>query len=159
MLEFGLIKVSSILPQRKETYFTMKKLIIILGFILSATYTFGQSLQKSNLLGFHILKVELKSNITIEQVKAFYTSSLIPEYEKQFSGVKGYLLTGVPGDSKNSFGLLWIFESQTTKDKYYNKDEVPTALGNSAIEKLNPINQERDKFGIFTSKYTNWLVE
>lgn len=137
----------------------MKRLITILGFIFSVACTTGQTLQKGNLLGFHVLKVELKSNVTIEQVKIFYTSNLIPEYEKQFPGVKGYLLAGVPGESKNSFGLLWLFESQTTKDKYYNKDEVPTALGTSAIEKLHPINQERDKFGTFTSRYTNWLVE
>lgn len=95
----------------------------------------------------------------MEDVKAFYLTKVIPEFQKSYQGIKGYLLHGVRGENIDSFGILWVFENEASRDKFFGKDGKPTALGTAASEKLAPLNKEREKLGTFTSKYTDWLVQ
>jgi F0F1-type ATP synthase membrane subunit c/vacuolar-type H+-ATPase subunit K len=137
----------------------MKKLIIIAALIFVAGFCFGQALQKGNLLGVHVMTITLKPNVTMDQFKTFFINKVIPEYEKQFQDVKGYLVNGVRGENKNSFGIVWLFETEKARDRYFNMDETTTDLGKSIVQKLDPISKELEKLGTYTTKYTDWVVQ
>ncbi len=42
----------------------MKKILFTIALLLAAYFSFGQTIQKGNMLGVHILTVELKPNVT-----------------------------------------------------------------------------------------------
>ncbi len=138
----------------------MKKLLLIAALKLLLHFSYGQTLKKGNLLGLHVMTIELKPNVTMEQYKTFFITRVIPAYEKEFKGAKGYLVKGVRGESNNSFGTIWLFESEQARNKYFGPDETPNNLGKAAIDKLNPIEKElEEKLGTRTSKYTDWVVQ
>ena len=139
----------------------MKKLMLIAALIIMANFCFAQKLQKGNLLGLHIITVSLKPNVTMDQFTAFYIAKVIPEYEKQFKGTKGYVVKGIRGENKNSFGIIWLFENEQARDKYFGTDEAgtPTDLGKKTMENVNAIDKELEKYGTSTSVYTDWVVQ
>jgi len=137
----------------------MKKLILTTAFIfLLVGVTFGQSLQKGNIIGTHVLTVDLKPDVTMEQFQEFYISKFIPEMEKLFPGWKGYLVKGIRGENENSIGLIWVIKSEEYRDKYFNEDGSLNELGTITLEKMNPVLEELEKLGTDTSTYTDWLI-
>ena len=138
----------------------MKKLILAAAaLLLVAGTTFGQTLQKGNLLGFHVSTVDLKTDVTMEQYQEFFISKVIPEMEKHYPGWKGYPVKGIRGENENSFGIIYVIESEEHRDKYYNEDGSLNELGTATQEKLKPVLDELEKWGTYTSKYTDWLVQ
>jgi hypothetical protein len=137
----------------------MKKLILVAALILIAGITFGQSLQKGNLVGTHVVEVSLKPGVTMEQYTEFIIKKYIPEAEKIWIGWKVYLVKGIQGENINSFGLIFIIKSQKDRDKYYNADGTGNELGNTAYEKFKPMQDELEKLGTFTTKYTDWVIQ
>ena len=137
----------------------MKKLILTAAFIfLLVGVTFGQSLQKGNLICTHVLTVDLKPDVTMEQVQEFYISKAIPAFEKHYSGWKGYLVKGIRGENENSIGIIWVIKSEEHRDKYYNEDGSLTELGTANREKMNPVYEEFEKLETNTLTYTDWLI-
>jgi len=137
----------------------MKKLILTAALILVVGTTFGQTLQKGNLLGHHVMTINLDPDVTMNQLIDFYVTKYIPEFEKNFPGVKLYLAKGIRGENENNYASISLFESVEDRDKYYNEDGTPTELGNSAWEKLQPIIEKGSKLGTFTSTYTDWVIQ
>ena len=137
----------------------MKKLILTAALILVAGTTFGQTFQKGNLVGFHVMTINLDPDATLNQFMDFFVTKVMPEYEKNFPGVKSYLAKGIRGEDENSFAWISIFESEEIRDKYWNEDGTLNELGNSAWEKLQPMIEEGSKLGTYTTKYTDWLVQ
>jgi hypothetical protein len=124
-----------------------------------AKFSFSQSLQKGNLLGLHVMTIDLKPNATMDQFRTFYITKLIPEYEKHMQGAKGYIVDAIRGENANSMGIIWLFTSEKARDKYFNPDGSPTALGNQQIEKLTTVDQQLEKIATYTTKYTDWVVQ
>ena len=120
----------------------MKKLIIAAAFILLAGVAFGQTLQMGNLVGLHVMTINLDPDVTMNQYMDFYENKYIPEFEKILPGVKLYIAKSVRGENENSFGLVFIFDSEENRDKYFNEDGTNSEFGNSAFEKLQPITEE-----------------
>ena len=142
-----------------KLYRLMKNFILTFLLLLAAGFTYGQSIQKGNLLGVHNLTVKLEADVTMNQFKDFFSNKVIPEYEKYFTGVKAHLLEGVRGDNKNSLGLLFFFESENVRNKYFNEDGSQSDLGIATFEKLQSVQAELAKLGTWTSKYTDWIVQ
>lgn len=136
----------------------MKKLILIGAIMLASNFSFGQTLQKGSLVGLHNMTVNLNANVKMDEFKTFFISKVIPAYEKQFNA-KGYLVKSVRGENNNSFGIVWLFETEQARDKYFNTDGTPNDLGKSAIEKVNSIEKELEKLGTYTTKYTDWVIQ
>jgi len=136
----------------------MKKLIQIAAIILAANFSFGQTLQTGNLVGLHIMTINLNPNATMGDFKTFYIRKVIPGYEKQFRA-KGYLVKGIRGEHENTFGIIWIFKTGQARDKFFNLDGSPNDAGKSAIEKIDPLVKELGKIGTYTTKYTDWVVQ
>ena len=137
----------------------MKKLISTTFLILLVGITFGQTLQKGNLVGLHVMTINLDPNVTMNQYLEFYTSKVIPEFEKHFAGTKAYLIKGIRGESDNSYGVLYFFESEGDRDKFFNDDGSLSELGEAANEKVTPISEELNKLGTSTTKYTDWIIQ
>jgi hypothetical protein len=137
----------------------MKKLLLIAAVILIAGITYGQSLQKGNLVGTHTITVSLKPGATMEKFTDFYKTKVIPEMEKNMPYWKVYLVKGLRGENINSFGLIIVVKSVQDRDKYYNADESDSELGKSTNVKLKPVMDELEKLGTYSSKYTDWIVQ
>ena len=137
----------------------MKKLFITTAFILLAGVAFGQSLQKGNLVGFHVMTINLDPNVTMNQFMDFYVNKYIPEFEKILPGVKLYIAKSIRGENENNFGLIYIFDSEKNRDKYHNEDGTYNELGNSTAEKLQPITEELNKLGTYSSTYDDWIIQ
>lgn len=137
----------------------MKKLLLIAAVILIAGITYGQSLQKGNLVGTHTITVSLKPGVTMEKYIDFYKTRVFPEMEKNMPNWKFYLVKGIRGENINSFGFIIIIKSVQDRDKYYNADESDSELGKSVNVKLKPVMDELEKLGTNTSKYTDWIVQ
>ena len=136
----------------------MKKIILTAAFILFVGVMYGQSLQKGNLIGTHLLTLELKQGVTMEQFQEFYIKKFIPEFEKIRNGWKVYLVKGIRGEHANSYGLIIVIESEELRDKHYNDDGNLSEFGKAALEKLAPVREELDKLVTFSATYTDWVI-
>ena len=137
----------------------MKKLILIAAVILMAGITYGQGLQKGNLIGTHVVTVSLMPGVTIEKFMDFYKTKVIPEIEKNVPNMKEYVVKSIRGENMNSFGMIVVFKSAQDRDKYYNSDGSDTELGKSVNEKLKTVMDELGKLGTLTTKYNDWIVQ
>jgi len=135
--------------------------ILFAVFFFTAYICCGQNIQKGSLLGMHVLSIELKPGATMDQFIDFYISHAIPEAEKAFDGVKGYLVKGIRGENNKSIGVLWVFRTEADRNRYFTDEGEGgmTAAGRTAMEKLTEVNKEIEKFGTASSKYTDWLVQ
>ena len=131
----------------------MKKLIVVTALILLTGVTFGQTLQKGNLIGTHVSTIELNPGVTMEQFLDLYTK-LLPKYEKAVNGWKFYMTKGIRGENENSYGLIVIIESEEARDQYYDDDGIKEDV----FEKWKTVDEELNKLGKTTTKYTDWLI-
>jgi hypothetical protein len=134
--------------------------IIILPMILTASLCFGQGLQRGNLFGVHVITVNLKPHATLDEFKTFFVDNVIPEYEKAWVGLRGYLVRSVRGEYKTSFAIVWLFTTEAARDRYFTADGKPNDLEKAAFERVRPIEEALKKYGTYTVKYKDdWLVQ
>ena len=136
----------------------MKKLIFIAIVILITGFTYGQTLQKGNFVGFHVMTINLNPDVTLNQYIDLYKNKLLPAYARNFQA-ECYLVKGIRGESINSFGFMMIWKSEADRDKFFNKEGGTNETGKAAVEKLKPVMDELAKLGSGTSKYTDWIVQ
>ncbi len=123
----------------------------------------AQGLQSGNLLGVHVITVTLKPGVTIDQFQNFYVHEVLPEYEKHWPGLKGYLLKAFFPDSKNKFAIVWLFKTLEDRNRNFNADGGANALEKAALEKVKPIEEKlKSAYGSYTVAYTHeddWVVQ
>ena len=128
--------------------------------VSAANSAVGQTLHKETLLGLHLITVELQPNVTMDQFKTFFVKEVLPEYEKQWVGLKGYLVKSVRGEYKDRFAIIWVFDTEKARDRYFNADGSPNDLEKIAMEKVKPIEGKLTKYGTYTIKYMDdWVVQ
>ena len=137
----------------------MKKLILATVLILLVGITFGQTFKKGNYLGTHIMTIIPDPDVTLNQFIELFANKAIPGWEKHFTGGKVYLLKGIRGENENSFAVIYTFESENDRNKYWKAEGGGfTELGKAADEKMTPIFEELNKLGTWTTKSTDWVV-
>jgi hypothetical protein len=119
----------------------------------------AQTLQKGAVIGFHNGTFTPNPDVTMNQCMTFFKDKLIPEYEKNFPGVKAFVLKGVRGKNIDCFSLLFLFPSDDIRNKYWKEEGVYTELGTAAFEKMGPVMEEMAKFGKMIDKYTDWVIQ
>jgi hypothetical protein len=140
----------------------MKKGLFTLAFALLCIFSFGQTVHKGTLLGLHVGTPTLKAGVTMQDYTNFFTNKYIPAAEKAFPGVKVYLLKSVRGQDSTGMGLVFIFNSEADRNKYWNNDGSMTELGKTADAKLTEIGKEFDKYVTSSNtpdKYNDWVVQ
>ena len=136
----------------------MKKHFLVVVLITITNLAIAQGLQKGNLFGVHLVTVELKPNVKMEEFKTFFVNEVLPEYEKSWVGLKGYLVKSVRGEYKDRFFIVWLFESEKARDKYFNTDGTPNDLEKAAFERVGPVEEKLKKYGTYSIKYTDDFV-
>jgi hypothetical protein len=137
----------------------MRKLLIITALLLFAGIAFGQTLQKGNLIGLHVLSIDLKPGVTLDQYLDFFNEKVKPAWEKAEKGMKIFSIKGLRGEDMNEVGVLVQYEDEATRNKSFNPDGSPSEFGNKLNEEMAPINSELEKLGTYTSKYTDWIIQ
>jgi hypothetical protein len=140
----------------------MKKVLFSFAFALFAIFSFGQTVHKGSLLGLHTSTPNLKEGVTMEDYAKFFTSKAIPAYEKAFPGIKMYLIKSLRGQDSSSIGVIYMFNSEADRNKYFNNDGTMTQLGTAASAKLSDIGKEFGNYetsSMAPDKYNDWLVE
>ena len=136
----------------------MKRLVLFSAIILLAGMTYGQSLQKGNLIGTHEFNVTLAPGVTMDKYMDFCNSKIKPEVEKLYENWQVYFLKGIRGEKPDKYLMIYVIKTQKDRDKYYNADGTPNELNNQVSAKMQPLMDELNKLGTFTSAYTDWLV-
>jgi hypothetical protein len=137
----------------------MRKLIFITVLCLIAGVSFAQTLKKGNLIGVHVITVELEEGVTMDEFVSHYNDKYIPEFEKVFEGFQLFIMKGIRGEHKDSIGLLFQIKDEKTRDQYFNDDGSSSELMIKLWEKFAPTAEEINKLGSWSSTYTDWILK
>jgi hypothetical protein len=139
----------------------MKKLFILIIFTSLVEISCGQKLPKGSLLSIKIMEIQLVQGKSLEEFKNFYTSSVIPVYEKRFKGLKIYVLKSARGQFKNELAGIWIFKSEAMRNKYFTDDGKITDAGKEAMQSVKDIREEMNaNYGKWTgNELDDWIVQ
>lgn len=141
----------------------LKRMVIIAAIFLIPAICHAQGLERGSLIGVHVVTVNLKPNVTIEDFIKFYVEHVLPEYEKNWPGLKGYLLKSFFSDSKNKFAIVWLFKTVEDRNRNFNADGSANELEKAALAKVKPIEDKlKAMYGDYTIQYTredDWVVQ
>ena len=139
------------------------KRLLILSLFLVPGICHAQGLERGNLIGVHVVTVHLKPNASMEDFTRFYVEQVLPEYEKNWPGLKGYLLKAFFSDSKNKFAIVWLFKTVEDRNRNFNPDGSANELEKAALEKVKPVEDKlKAMYGDYTIQYTredDWVVQ
>lgn len=133
-----------------------------MAFILMVGLTFGQTLQKGAVVAVGSYDIVLNPDVTMKQFLDFYTTKYIPEFEKSFSGIKAYLISGDRGEKKNQIGEIWLFESVALRNKYFpvENDTTMNEAVKVATAKMKTMDAEAGKYvKSWNRVYTDWIIK
>ncbi|MDX1941308.1 MAG: hypothetical protein SFU99_12200 [Saprospiraceae bacterium] len=141
----------------------MKNLLFTTALLLAASFTFGQAIQKGNMISVHIITIEPKPNVTVEQVIDFYNTKWLPDAEKYF-GWKGFIAKRVRGSEGTANKILTIlhFKTEADRDKYFKMVEGGTdlnELGQKAWAQFAPTNDALEKLATIKDEWADWVVK
>jgi hypothetical protein len=122
-----------------------------------------QTLQKGNLVSFHTITVELKPNVTIEQVLDFYNTKWAPAEEKYF-GWKTSFGKCLHGTECAENKILWItvFKSAADRDKYFKMDKGGNELnelGEKAWAQFAPTKDALLQLATIKDEWGDWMIK
>jgi hypothetical protein len=138
----------------------MKKLILLIAIALLAITVFAQPLKKGNLVGVHLVTVELKPGVTMEQFNDFLLNKFLPEINKTDPNWQIFMAEGIRGENANQIGLIHVIKSTKDRDKYYNQDGSENMkMVEPRMKKIQPLTEEMAKLGSITTKYTDWVIK
>lgn len=133
-------------------------LFICIGF----TQLFAQTLKKGAVVAVSTYTITLNPDVTMNQFLDFYINKYIPEMEKNYPGIKEFVLSGDRGENKNQIGIITYFESVAVRDKYYPVENGTTSSDavKVAEEKMKPLNDEASKLVVDAKRvYTDWIIK
>lgn len=138
----------------------MKKIFFSIAFSLFALMLSGQTLEKGQLVGFHILTPDLNPDVTFNQWENFALDKYLPAFNKEFEGeITVYWLSGERGKYKNSVAFMIVFKSIEVRDKYIPSESETSDLYNAKMEKVMPIYNEWRKMGTYTREWSDWVIQ
>lgn len=142
----------------------MKKEILSFALALLCIFSFGQTVQKGNLLGLHTFTPNLENGLTMQDYANFYMNKWIPAVEKAFPGAKAYFLKSIRGDDSSSLGILIIFRNEADRNKYWTTSGTLTTAGEAANKMLtDKVGKEQEKYAApssnSVSKYNDWVIQ
>ena len=142
---------------------SLKTLIVITAVLMISSFCQAQGLERGNLFGLHVVTVTLNPNVTMDDFKNAFVREVIPEYEKNWPGLKGYLVKAFFVDSKNQFAIIWLFKTEADRNRNFNADGSANELEKAGLEKVKPVEEKLKKmYGTYTVKYTHeddWVVQ
>ena len=123
----------------------------------------GQTIQKGNMVGIRTITVELKPNVTMEQVIDFYNTRWIPDADKYF-GWKfsiGKCLRGTDC-AENKLRLIVHFKTEAERDKYFKMAEGGrdlNELGAKVWAQFAPTNDALLQLATIKEEWADWVIK
>lgn len=133
--------------------------MITTALLLFAGIAFGQTLEKGNLIGVHVMKVDLKSGATLDQFINFFNEKVKPEWQKADPDMTGFIMKGIRGESTNEIGMIVQYKDEAARDKYFNDDGTQSEFYSKMMEILTSVTSEWQKIGTYETKYTDWILQ
>ena len=138
----------------------MRKLIFNTALILLTGIAFGQVLPKGTLIGTHAMVVNLNQGVTMDQYIEAIKTKVLPEWNKIDPDWQIYIVKSSRGNIwSNSFGLIHIVKSEEVRSKYINSDGSNTELQKAIMTKLTPVFDELNKYGTYSTTWTDWVIQ
>ncbi len=143
----------------------MKTIIVglIMTVLLTGLSSTNSSLKKGSMVSVHVVALKLNLGVNIDEFRDFYTKNAIPEFEKNFPGVREFFIKGIRGEDLGAVGVIYLFESESVRDKYFRDggiDGIYTELGKACDEKNKTMNEKVAKFVASSSrKFTDWIIQ
>src|SRR4051812_32899833 len=94
----------------------LKRLMFLALSLSPSIPSCAQGLEPGNLLSVHVVTVTLRPNVPSVEFRKAFVLDVLPEYEKNWLGIKGFLLTPFFAHSKNQLGLVWFFKSVAARN-------------------------------------------
>lgn len=121
------------------------------------------SLQKGNLVSIHTITVELKPNVTMDQVLDFYNTKWAPA-EEQYFGWKSFFGKCRHGNECAENKLLWItlFKTEADRDKYFNMatgGNDLNELGGKAWDQFAPTYDALLQLATIKDDWADWAIK
>jgi hypothetical protein len=138
----------------------MKKLVLLISFILFAGIAFGQTLKKGAILGIYETTLTLKPGVTMDQVLDFLTNKWYPEANKlvEGEGVTFFLLQGDRGEYTGNIAWGVYCESEEVRNRYWPGDGSGSGKGAEVWEELGPLFEEMNKLVTYENVGGDWKV-
>ncbi len=123
----------------------------------------AQTVKKGAVVVVNTYEMTLNPDVSLNQFLDFYNNKYIPEFEKNWPGVKLYPLWGDRGENKNKIGSIMVFESVAIRDKYYPAEDGTTTsdAAKAAGEKMKAMDAEANKYFVSGKRatYTDWIIK
>jgi hypothetical protein len=140
---------------------TFLLLCLFLG--VGLTQLSAQTVAKGAVVAIGVYEMTLNPDMSLNQFLDFYNNKYLPEWEKNWPGIKQYLMIADRGENKNKFGSILIFESVAVRDKYYPVADANTTsvAYNAAVEKMKVMDAEFNKYIVSGTRttYTDWVIK
>ena len=121
------------------------------------------TIQKGNMVGIRTITVELKPNVTMDQVLDFYNTKWIPDADKYF-GWKFFVSKCLRGTACAENKLLMIahFKTEADRDKYFKMAEGGrdlNELGQKAWAQFAPTNDALKQLATVKEEWADWVIK
>jgi hypothetical protein len=142
----------------------MKKLFFTAALLLAACFTFGQTIQKGNLVTTRTITVEeLKPNVTMDQVFDFYNTKWGPNADKYF-GFKCFFGRCIRGTecAENKIQMIVLFKTEADRDKYFKMAEGGNdlnELGEKAWAQFAPTHDALMQLATIKDEWVDWVIK
>jgi hypothetical protein len=139
----------------------VKRIIFLLAVFLITGIAFGQTLKKGAVVIVNTYEMTLKPDVTMNQFLDFYMNTYIPEFEKNYPGLKVFITYGDRGAHKYEIGEIMYCESVEIRDKYWpTEDGEVSEAARTAEAKMAQVNQESSKYVLDGKRtYTDWVIK
>jgi hypothetical protein len=137
----------------------MKRVILFAVLVTISFISSGQTIEKDNVFTLHVIKVRLKSGVTMEQFTEFMTGEFLPAWEKHYEGVETILLKAIRGAHESEFGWINYYPSEEKMKEFYPEPGKKSEKAKAAALKMKSVEEQLAKFGTMRySGYTTWEV-
>lgn len=137
----------------------MKKLVLLFAVAMITGAANAQSLKEGNLVGVHILNIDLKPGVSMDQFIEAYEAKFLPQVEKEIPEWKAYLVKCKRGPDENKYGIIYLIKSEKGRDPYYKRDGTPTKLMEELQTKIQPTMDELNELATWQTEYNDWEVQ
>jgi len=128
----------------------MKKTLVLIAFVLFSMTTFGQTLNKGTLIGFHTTAVQLLGTTTMQEYYDYLTNKWAPAMGEALS-CEVRILKFVKGKDENKIGFMLFFKNENDWKNNLSKE--------SNLAKAKALFAEMDKYAKRTDEFTDWIVQ
>ena len=142
---------------------TKTSFLLCLFLAFSISQLSAQTFKRGAVVAVGVHEMTLNPDVSMNQFIDFYNNKYVPELDKNWPGIKTYLMIGDRGENKNKLGMILIFESVAVRDKYYPVEDEETLSDavKAANEKMKVMDAEMSKYVISGTRttYTDWIIK